>query len=155
PALDRIVLTPTAARERPLPEPSATPVHGVLPPIPDGTYTSKVTREDLVRAGADPGDQFDLDQSSGTYALTLSHGRWRSTLSSPDVWFSPVGTGVYYGSGDRITFVTQTPGVNAITVTLEWHLHGAALRFTVTEAPKDSLPSVRGMFESHLWKLVG
>jgi peptide/nickel transport system substrate-binding protein len=155
PALDRITLTPSAARERPPLDVPASPASGPIPPIPDGTYTSKVTQQDLVRAGEDPGDEFDLAQSSGTYSLTLSHGRWRSTLASPDVWFSPVSTGVYYGSGDRVTFVTQTPQVNAITVTLEWHIRGAGLRFTVTDAPKDSLPSVRGMFDSHPWTPVG
>jgi peptide/nickel transport system substrate-binding protein len=155
PALDRITLTPSAAAEPPPHEPSPTATSGAVSAIPDGTYTAKVTDQDFVRAGVDPNDEGDLTQNSGTYAVTLSQGRWRSTLTSPDVWWSPVATGIYYGSGDRVTFVTQTPQVNVITVTLEWHVRGTGLRFTVTDAPKDALPWVRGMYESHPWTSVG
>ncbi len=152
PALDQVVLSRAAAREGPSPEPAPSSVASTLPAIPDGTYSTTVTAGDLVRAGADPTDEFDLQQSSGRYDLTLFHGRWRGTLTSPDVWFAPVATGVYFGSGDRVTLITQTPGVNAITVTLRWRFDGHTLRLKVLDPGfKDALPWVRGLYESHGW----
>jgi hypothetical protein len=159
PALDQITLT-AAARSEPAPEPSISPSPSVGSPIPDGTYTFSLGRRDGTRFGL--GENADAEDpcNFGMLTIHLSRGHWRFTRASADC---PVGasSGIYYGTGTTVTFVTQLPLQDTLTQSpVSWSFDGGALHFKLTActgpaAEDPVLCKVERMyFEAQPWKKI-
>jgi peptide/nickel transport system substrate-binding protein len=126
PALDRVALRPGRT-----PSPSPVPSFA-FPAIPDGTYRATVTRADLYRFDPrfDPGS---VDESTGTFTIWISGGRFRWVQDATHAVYGPQANGAYRGSGDQVTFVIQAPAGDELALPTErWHLDGDRLTFTLS-----------------------
>jgi peptide/nickel transport system substrate-binding protein len=152
PSFDRIDLVPLAqSQSSPLPSPS--PIPARFPQIPNGRYKEAVTMNDLIAAGLDPNDIGALQENAGRMQITIQDGRWRSVQRSNVHVFNPVASGVYYGTGDEVAWVTQLPQQNAGVVHLRWSSKGNALHFDVLGAASKD-PGAIALFEVHPWVKV-
>jgi peptide/nickel transport system substrate-binding protein len=162
PALDQIALSPSAQRASAPSEPAPSRTPTSVPPIPDGVYRFTITSADLYRfdPNYDPGS---VQEDTGTTTMTLSGGHWRSTQASSNFIFNPVNSGIYYGSGDTVTFESQLPPTNALTVPeMRWSFDGRSLHFTFLSCEGLTDPNnphfcddVRVVYEAHPWVKIG
>ncbi|HEY7281939.1 MAG TPA: ABC transporter substrate-binding protein, partial [Actinomycetota bacterium] len=119
PALDRIgVAGPARAEASPSPPPPA-------PAIPDGTYRSTISTEDITRFGGPHDDVGD----AGTYTLVMRGGRFFWHQRGGQI-FNPLAVGTYSGSGRAVTFTIDAPANYAATLSpLTWRSDGDGLAF--------------------------
>src|SRR6266542_3964190 len=138
------------------PPPSPTPT-GAVPPIPEGTYRTTVTLDDLTRFGAPKDDTED----AGTFTVVLRDGAffWHERATHPI--FNPVSVGSYAGSGDRVQFTIEAPTDGAAPLSdLTWHADGGAVSFSLDRCtgPAASDPAFCGfqkaLFTAHPWEPI-
>jgi hypothetical protein len=160
PALDHIALKP-GTEPTPFPTPSAEPV----PDIPNGVYRFTITAKDYERAGLEFENPDDMRENTGTSTITLRDGKWTSLITANHRYFAPVNMGRYTGSGDRVTWISEKPFFNAITMPpMTWTFDGTALRFRFVNCGNlnelepdnpDLCDSFKIFFEAHPWVKVG
>jgi hypothetical protein len=156
----RPVVGPTRGRATspsttsPTPQPSFE-----IPPIPDGTYTSHVTRADAVRFHVRPQN---LDEQTGNFTLTLAAGRWKLVQSADHPVFNPIIEGIYFGSGHVVTFEFQFPASDTGTDTVRWRYDRTSKKLFLAvlsavpdvgaqSSAADALAGDRTVFQSHPW----
>jgi len=132
-----VALLVTACSSKPkhtpnMPPPTDTPVPPTptpIPRLPDGTYSTKVTQQELTSAGM---DEYTACENAGTFELTLSGARWdiiQDAAPGCTVLNPKFGGSVMFFS-DRVTFHDDEPfGCNA-DFTYKWGFDGARVRFT-------------------------
>ncbi|HJP65610.1 MAG TPA: ABC transporter substrate-binding protein [Actinomycetota bacterium] len=160
PALDQLALKPGTA-----PAPYPTPPDGPVPPIPDGVYRYTITPSDHDRFGDHTDDPQDLAENTGTITITLKDGTWKSVQTGDHKFFAPVNEGTYRGSGNRVTWESTRPFINAIKLPeMAWSFDGHALRFrflscgNLNTLEPDNPILCRGFrvnYEAHPWVKVG
>ena len=104
--------------------------------FPTGTFVTKITAQDLVRAGL-PAE--DAHRESITYR---SNGTWRAVWSHPRVAAQPPEEGRYAATGDRLR-VFGTPDL------LRWRYAKGFLTFSILHVP-DKL--ARLTYTAHPWR---
>ena len=130
-----------------------------IPPIPDGTYTSHVTRADAVRFHVRPQN---IDEQTGNFTLTLRAGRWKLVQSADHPVFNPITEGIYFGSGHIVTFEFQFPASDTGTDMFRWRYDSKSqelLLAVLSAVPDvgaqssavDALAGDRTVFQSHPW----
>jgi hypothetical protein len=115
-----------------LPAPTDTPIPPTSTPIPrppDGTYSTKITKEELITAGM---DEFSACENAGTLELTLAGDRWSiiQTAASGCTVLNPTFGGSVKYSADQVTFHDDNPFGCSADYTYKWFLAGPRLRFT-------------------------
>lgn len=117
---------------------------GVRSALPDGVYRTRITDDDLRRAGA-----HRADNRAGTATLTLRGGRWRLVLSEPG---RTVRGGTYAGTPLRTVWAYDGPSRDESYVSVVVDRDGA-LRFHVVRAR--DLPYARATYASHRFERIG
>jgi hypothetical protein len=148
PALDRVVLRPDT-------RPAALAHHAYpIPPIPEGVYRYTIARSDLREIP----DVFDLPENTGTITWYLRDGRFESVLRANHQIVNAIGTGIYKGHGQNVTFQVQQPEVNALTIPeARWRFDGHALHFQLLncgDLGERFCKDVRAIYEAHPWVKV-
>jgi hypothetical protein len=138
--------TPPPPTDTPVP-PTPTPI----PRLPDGTYSTRVTLEELTGAGM---DEYTACENAGTFDLVLSGDRWdiiQDAAPGCTVLNPKFGGSVMFFS-DRATFHDDEPFGCKADYTYQWHFTGATLRFTSVD---DTECAQRVYFMSqHPWNKV-
>ena len=106
--------------------------------VPTGTFLTKITRQDLVRAGLDP---FDAHWETVTFT---KDGRWRSVWFHPTVRDQPPEHGRYRVTGGVLR-VLGTPD------SVRWRFGQDRLTFEIVHVP-DAL--ARLIYTAHPWQRV-
>ena len=106
------------------PPPTATPI---LRP-PDGTYTTKVTKEELMTAGL---DENSACENAGMFELTLSGARWSIIQDAAPgcTVLNPTFGGSVGFSTQAATFHDDEPFGCDADYTYQWDYAGNVLRF--------------------------
>ncbi len=151
-ALDRIAVRPGAP-----PSPSLDP--GPLPEIPNGRYRMTVTRADLEQAGAPTDNVYDVQNSTGTFVLSLRDGVWYWTQFARHPVSGPLTVaGTYSGSGEtaRFSFLANSDNAGPHP-TLRWAPEGDGFTFEMQNCgSKDGVfcAFIDAQFTSHPWMSV-
>jgi peptide/nickel transport system substrate-binding protein len=142
----------------PEPPPPSTLPTGAVPPIPDGTYRTTVTAEDIVRFGGPKDDTED----AGTFTVVLRNGGFLWHQRSDQPVFNPIAVGSYTGSGDHVRFTVEAPADNAVQLSdLAWHADGGAISFSLERCTGPAASDAgfcgvqKAMFTAHPWERVG
>ena len=139
--------TPTAPPPTETLEPTPTPIRRP----PDGTYSTIITKEELILAGM---DEYTACENAGTFELALAGDRWSiiQTAAPGCTVLNPTFGGSVKYSADQVTFHDDNPfGCNA-DFTYKWFLAGPRLRFTSVD---DAVCVQRVYFMSqHSWGKV-
>jgi hypothetical protein len=117
--------TPTVPAPTETLEPTPTPI--TRPP--DGTYSTKITREELTLAGM---DEYTACENAGTFALTLTGDRWSiiQTAAPGCTVLNPSFGGSVIFSAGQVTFHDDEPFGCSADYTYKWDFAGTGLRFT-------------------------
>lgn len=131
-----IVLTVTAcashAKPTPtMPIPTDTPIPPTSTPLsqpPDGTYTSSITKQELITAGL---SESDACENAGVLSLSVAGDRWSIIQSAAPgcTVYTPQWGGTWKFSGNRVTFHDETPLGCPPDYTYEWNFNGSRIRF--------------------------
>jgi hypothetical protein len=128
-------------------EPTPTPI---LHP-PDGTYTTKITKEELMGTGM---FESTACENAGTLELTLAGDRWNivQTAAPGCTVLNPTFGGTVVYSADLATFHDDEPFGCSADYTYQWRFAGGVLRFTSID---DAQCAQRVYFMSkHSWSKV-
>lgn len=119
--------TPRPPTETPEP-PTATPM---LRP-PDGTYTTKVTKEELMEAGM---DEYSACENAGTFELTLDGVRWSIIQDAAPgcTVLNPTFGGSVGFTPEVAAFHDDEPFGCRADYTYKWNYTGTVLRFSVVD----------------------
>jgi hypothetical protein len=141
----------------PAPPPPTGPPPGSVPAIPDGTYRTTITTDDLVRFG---GSKKDLEDT-GTFTVVLRDGTFFWHQRGNDPIFNPISVGSYTGSGDRAVFSVEAPPDNAVQFSsLTWHMTGGGVSFTLPRCTGPAASDAgfcgvqKALFTAHPWEPV-
>jgi hypothetical protein len=117
--------TPTAPPPTETLEPTPTPIHRP----PDGTYSTKITQEELITAGM---DEYTACENAGTFELILAGDRWDiiQTAAPGCTVLNPKFGGSVMFLGDRASFHDDEPFGCSATFIYQWELAGDGVRFT-------------------------
>jgi hypothetical protein len=115
-----------------VPAATDTPIYPTPIPLsqpPDGTYTTTITKDELISAGM---PDFDACENAGTLALTVTGDRWNvnQTAAPGCTVLNPTFGGSWKFSADQVTFHDDKPFGCGADYTYKWSLNGTALRFT-------------------------
>jgi hypothetical protein len=128
---------------------SAAHSSGNAPSIPNGTYRTSFTNDQLRGPGVGPKQRAG---SVGAYTLTITTGKWKVVVKSPTPGASGVLTGTYSGAGNRVGFLHKTPpGVAGVTLQLIWSFDGKALHFKAAPGSRFPAPVVKVIWTRHPW----
>ena len=115
-----------------MPPPTDTPVPPTptpIPRLPDGTYSTKTTLEELVGTGM---DEYTACENAGTFELTLTGARWDiiQTAAPGCTVLNPKFGGTVMFLADRANFHDDEPFGCSADFAYEWRFDGARVRFT-------------------------
>jgi len=101
--------------------------------IPDGIYSTEITKDEMVSLGA---NQSFICENAGTFSLTITGDQWsalQTALPGCTVQW-PTDQGSLAFSGDQITFngSGQNNGCSSV-FTYQWSLNGSELHFSVVD----------------------
>ena len=139
--------TPTRPAPTETLEPTPTPI---LRP-PDGTYTTKISKEELATAGM---DEYTACENAGSFELTLAGARWSiiQTAAAGCTVLNPKFGGSLVFSADQVQFHDDEPFACSADYTYKWKFAGNVLRFTSVD---DAECEGRVYFMSkHSWSKV-
>jgi hypothetical protein len=107
------------------PIPSPTPIHRP----PDGTYSTQITKEELVEAGM---DEYTACENAGTFDFTLTGGRWEmiQTATAGCTVLNPKFGGSVMFLADQATFHDDEPFGCIADYVYDWRFAGNTLNFT-------------------------
>jgi hypothetical protein len=117
--------------------------------IPDGVYRKKVTKQQLLEAGATNADAVN---NYGIETLTVAGHRWRAETHSP--YRSPCSGTIRY-SGPRVQ-LTTTCGSATVGLVLDatWSLRRTELRFLGAQDEGGPSPDARVIFGGRPWRKI-
>ena|SRR5438552_3302709 len=121
--------------------------------IPDGTYRTSFTNDQLRGPGVGPKQRQD---QVGTYALKLANGKWSLTQKSPTGTTRYTGTYRPVGTLARVVFTHLTPpDVNGVAFPLNWSFDGKAIHLTPAPGASFPAPVVKVVWTRHPWMKTG
>jgi hypothetical protein len=113
--------------------------------IPDGAYTTQVTKEDAVRLGVE--DECTIDGGMKTVTLVLDAGSFSELQTCGDGPTEEGSNGIYELDGDRLVF--STPGYPG-WLSFDWSFDDGTLTLSnpQTDVPSEELHVIRYLFEN-------
>lgn len=140
--------------------PTSGPCEGFnqIPPIPEGSYSARVTRQDMLDAGV---DEFQVGALAfGEHTLTFKDGKYRNHLESREPVVFPDFAGDYKGDETTLILVDHPAQFKGQCSRFTWRMEGTALVLefiALSEINPDPqrLAMMRGLYESHPWKRTG
>jgi len=131
-----IALVVSACASKPKPTPTRPPPTETLVPTPtpirrppDGTYTTKITQQELITAGM---DEYTACENAGTFELTITADRWDiiQTAAPGCTVLNPKFGGAVMFLGDQASFHDDEPFGCSADYTYQWDFTGNVLRFS-------------------------
>jgi hypothetical protein len=123
------------------------------PPIPNGTYKTSFTNDQLRGPGVGPRQRGD---NVGSYTLTLADGKWSLTQKSPAGTTTYTGTYAAVGTLSRVVFTHLTPqDVKGIAFPLIWTFDGKALHLKAAPGASFPAPVVKVIWTRDAWMKTG
>jgi len=147
-----IALVITACGSKPKRTPTSPPPTETLEPTPtpitrppDGTYSTKVTKDELITVGM---DEYTACENAGTFELTLAGDKWNiiQTAAPGCTVLNPTFGGTAIFSAGQVKFHDAEPFGCSEDYTYQWEFSGTGLRFTSVD---DAECAQRAFYMSH------
>ena len=122
-------------------------------PIPNGTYRTSFTNDQLRGPGVGPKQRRD---QVGAYTLKLAEGKWSLTQKSPGGTTVYAGAYTPVGALARVVFThLSPPDVKGVAFPLSWSFDGKALHLKAAPDASFPAPVVRVVWTRHPWVRTG
>ncbi len=126
---------------------------GNAPSIPNGSYRTSFTNDQLRGPGVGPKQRRD---QVGSYTLVLADRKWSLTQKSAAGMTRYTGTYTPVGTLSRVVFTHLTPpDVKGIAFPLTWSFDGKALHLKPAPGASFPAPVVKVVWTRHPWVKAG
>jgi hypothetical protein len=121
--------SPKRTPTKPIPTDTPIPTPTPLSQPPDGTYTTTLTKDELLKAGM---PDFDACENAGIFTLSVTAERWNinQTAAQGCTVMNPIFGGSWKFNGDQVTFHDDAPFGCGGDYSYKWSFNGTDLRFT-------------------------